>query len=41
MPTSARAECTVFTEIYGEFVNIYRADRVVGPYNEALIPSTL
>ena len=27
------AECTFFTEIYGEFVTSRRADRVVGPYN--------
>ena len=33
MPTSARAECSVFTVIYGEFVTSLRADRVVGPYS--------
>ena len=32
MPTSARAECSVFTGIYGEFAASQWADRVVGPY---------
>ena len=29
------AECTGFTEIFGEFVTSHWADRVVGPYGEA------
>ena len=37
MPTSARAECSVFTVIYGEFVTSLRADRVVGPYNNTVL----
>ena len=28
------AECTGFTEIFGEFVTSHWADRVVGPYND-------
>ena len=35
------AECSTLTEICGEFAASKRADRVVGPYNEALIPGTL
>ena len=31
----APAECTGFTEIFGEFVTSHWADRVVGPYGEA------
>ena len=27
------AECTVFTEIYGEFTTSQRADVGIGPYN--------
>ena len=34
MPTSARAECSVFTVILGEFVTSHWADRAVGPYGE-------
>ena len=32
MPTSARAVCTVLTEICGEFVGSQRADVGIGPY---------
>ena len=34
MPTSAHAERTVFTEIYGEFETSQWADVGIGPYNE-------
>ena len=30
------AECTVFTEISGEFATSQWADKVVGPYNNSL-----
>ena len=33
------AECTGFTEIFGEFVTSHWADRVVGPYGEASMHS--
>jgi len=32
MPTSARAECTAFTEAFGEFATSSRADVGIGPY---------
>ena len=32
MPTSARAECTLFTKIYGEFATSSWADVGIGPY---------
>ena len=35
MPTSARADRTVFTVIFGESVGTQRADVGIGPYNEA------
>ena len=35
MPTSARQNMAVFTEIYGEFVTSQRADVGIGPYREA------
>ena len=31
------ADCTVFTEICGEFATSRRADRVVGPYNNTAL----
>ena len=35
MPTSARQNLAVFTEIYGEFGTSHRADVGIGPYWEA------
>ena len=35
MPTSARAECTAFTEAFGEFATSSRADVGIGPYIQA------
>ena len=35
MPTSARQNMAVFTEIYGEFDPSQRADVGIGPYREA------
>ena len=32
MPTSARAECTDFSEIFGEFAVSQWADVGIGPY---------
>ena len=36
MPTSAHAECTVFTGVFGEFVTASRADVGIGPYKDAV-----
>ena len=33
----APADCTVFTEIFGEFATSRWADRVVGPYNNTAL----
>ena len=34
MPTSTRAECTVFTVIFGEFAAFQWADVGIGPYSQ-------
>ena len=41
MPTSTRQGALFYMKIFGEFAAAQWADRVVGPYNEALIPGTL
>ena len=34
MPTSARQDAPVFTEIFGKFATSQRADVGIGPYSE-------